>query len=238
MVQRRSLNPSFIWALIVVLVSQNLVIIPVMSRNFEDQKNYYSSPSPHTGDPQHSHHHGTSPSPPRGTGGSNNPTPSTPSTGSGGNVHSPPTSGTPSIPTVEPSTPTIPSLCPPSPLIPDPNTPITGTCIFWSTHPGLILKLLGWWGSVGGVFGSPATPTMGTDLSLPQALSNTRSDGIGALYREGTASYLNSLANKKFPFTTKEVKDSFVRAITSNKAAAAQAELFKQANEGHLKPKA
>ncbi|XP_043699072.1 protodermal factor 1 isoform X2 [Telopea speciosissima] len=248
MEQRRSLNPSFIWVLIVVIVSQNLVIIPVMSRNFEDQKHYYSSPSPHTGDPHKSPPHGTSPSPSHGSGGSCNPTPSTPSPpstgggGGGGYYHSPPSSGsgggTPSTPTVAPITPTIPSISsPPPPLMLDPNTPLGGTCNFWRTHPALIWSLLGWWGTVGGVFGVLATPATGTSLSLPQALANTRSDGIGALYREGTASFLNSMVNKKFPFTTKEVKDSFVRAVASNKAAAAQAELFKQANEGRLKRK-
>ncbi|KAJ4982060.1 hypothetical protein NE237_032897 [Protea cynaroides] len=278
--QRRSPNSLFIWALIAVFVSQNLVI-PVMSRTFEDQKNYYFPPTPCIEDPYKSPPHGTSPShgstpshgsggsynptpstpshgsggsynptpstPSHGSGGSHNPTPSTPSapsTGSGGYYHSPPSSGTgggtPSSPTVGPSTPTIPVISPPStPLLPDPNTPLTGTCTFWRTHPGLIWSLLGWWGTLGGVFGSAGigTTALGANLSLPQALANTRRDGIGALYREGTASYLNSMVNKKFPFTTTQVKDSFVRAVASNKAAAAQAELFKQANEGRLKPR-
>ncbi|MFS8027994.1 putative protodermal factor 1 [Helianthus anomalus] len=72
-------------------------------------------------------------------------------------------------------------------------------------------------------------------MNFQEALSNTRTDGIGALYREGAASLLNSMVNKNFPFTTSYVQDSFLAALRSNKAAAAQAEVFKLANEGRLK---
>lgn len=75
-------------------------------------------------------------------------------------------------------------------------------------------------------------------MSLQQALSNTRTDGYGSLYREGTASLLNSMVSHKFPYTTREVRESFVSALASNKAAAAQGQLFKQANEGKLKTRA
>ncbi|KAF8413642.1 hypothetical protein HHK36_001634 [Tetracentron sinense] len=196
--------------------------------------------------------HGT---PSHGSSGSYNPTPSTGS-GGGGYYHSPPSStpvittppftpiiepGTPNTPTVDPGTPNIPYISTPStPLLPDPNAPpfFIGTCDYWRTHSNAIWALLGWWGTVGGAFGVAATPAFGTNLSLLQALSNTRTDGIGALYREGTASLLNSMINKKFPFTTKQVKDGFSVALVSTKAAAAQAELFKSANEGRLKPRA
>nr|GMD90329.1 protodermal factor 1 [Ipomoea batatas] len=78
----------------------------------------------------------------------------------------------------------------------------------------------------------------GTNLNLLQALSNTRNDGFGELYREGTASLLNSmLSTNRFPYTTQHVRDSFGAALSSNTAAAAQARLFKLANEGRLKPK-
>ncbi|KAK9004267.1 hypothetical protein V6N11_002073 [Hibiscus sabdariffa] len=40
-----------------------------------------------------------------------------------------------------------------------------------------------------------------------------------------------------FPFSTKHVRESFVAALGSNSAAAAQAHLFKLANEGHLNPR-
>lgn len=107
---------------------------------------------------------------------------------------------------------------------------------YWKTHPEAILAILGYLGNIGELFGEEASSlAFGRDLSLPEALANTRTDGIGALYREGTASLLNSLVDGRFPFTTHQVKGSFAAAVTSDKAAATQAELFKQANEGRLK---
>ncbi|CAK9160227.1 unnamed protein product [Ilex paraguariensis] len=181
--------------------------------------------------------------------------PGTPSTPGGGYYNSPPTSGgstptAPSIPSItppttpiypvtpsSPGTPTIPGISTPSPPF-DPNSPFTGTCNFWSTNPGLIWGLFGWAGTLGGAFGTPSLPGTGASMSLQEALSNSNTDGLGALYREGTASLLNSMVNRRFPYTTTQVRDSFVRALGSNKAAAAQAHLFKLANEGRLKPRA
>ncbi|KAK8553228.1 hypothetical protein V6N13_089439 [Hibiscus sabdariffa] len=147
---------------------------------------------------------------------------------------SPPTPVIVSPPTpIDPGTPSIPT----PPFIPAPTPPIGGTCDFWRSHPTLIWGLLGWWGTLGNAFGGTSVPGFGATMSLPQALSNTRTDGFGALYREGTASYLNSMVNHRFPFSTKQVRESFVSALGSNNAAAAQARLFKLANEGHLKPR-
>nr|CAD1824128.1 unnamed protein product [Ananas comosus var. bracteatus] len=92
-----------------------------------------------------------------------------------------------------------------------------------------------YWGTVGRLFGSVAASAFGRNLSLPEALSNTRADGIGALYREGTASLLNSLINKRFAFTTQQVRDAFMTAVSSERSAMAQAQLFRKANEGHIK---
>ncbi|KAJ0103211.1 hypothetical protein Patl1_05417 [Pistacia atlantica] len=71
-------------------------------------------------------------------------------------------------------------------------------------------------------------------MSFQQALSNTCSDGYGALYREGTASWLNSLLNHRFPFTTDQVRQSFMSTLHLDKIAAAQARSrsLKPANEG------
>lgn len=81
-------------------------------------------------------------------------------------------------------------------------------------------------------------PGFGASVNLLEALSNTRTDGYGELYREGTAAMLNSMISKNFPYTTQQVRDGFGRAaLSSNQAAAAQAKLFKLANEGHLKPR-
>ncbi|KAL5997686.1 hypothetical protein ACLOJK_008616 [Asimina triloba] len=107
--------------------------------------------------------------------------------------------------------------------------------LFWGTHPALIWGLFGFWGTMGGIFGTACTSAFGSNLSLHQALLNTRNDGIGSLYREGTASLLNSMATTNFPYTAQQVKEHFMAALVSDKAAAAQAQLFKKANEGHLK---
>ncbi|KAK7305023.1 hypothetical protein VNO77_42921 [Canavalia gladiata] len=185
-------------------------------------------------------HHDPSPTPATPT------TPSTPSTPSnppsGGYYNTPPSYGGGSPPTpvtgsppttpIDPGTPNAPS----PPFLPSPS-PFSGTCNYWRTHPGIIWGLLGWWGTLGSAFGVTSVTGFSPGLSLPQALSNTRNDGIGALYREGTASFLNSLVNNKFPYTTNQVKDRFVASLNSNKAAEAQAHLFKMANEGRMKPK-
>ncbi|KAE8663702.1 Protodermal factor 1 [Hibiscus syriacus] len=180
--------------------------------------------------PSHTPSHGSPPSygggsPPSYGGGS------PPSYGGG----SPPSygGGSPPTPTIDPGTPSIPT----PPFFPAPTPPIGGTCDFWRSHPTLIWGLLGWWGTLGSALGVTSAPGFGATMSLPQALSNTRTDGIGALYREGTASFLNSMVNHRFPFSTKQVRESFVSALGSNSAAKAQARLFKLANEGHLKPR-
>ncbi|KAE8694362.1 Protodermal factor 1 [Hibiscus syriacus] len=253
-----------IWILVAGFLCQDS-FIPVMSINgFEDQENFFfPAPDPHTGTVPSGSHGGSPPThetPSHGSGGGYHPTP-TPSHGSGGGYHPTPTPSTPSdgdcgTPPHERSTPSRPSpshggynnyhspptpatVSPPSTPINDPpGTPhLSGTCDFWRSHPTLIWGLLGWWGNVGSAFGVTSTPGFGSTMSLPQSLSNTRNDGFGALYREGTASFLNSMVNKRFPFSTKHVRESFVAALSSNSAAAAQAHLFKLANEGNLKPR-
>ncbi|KAJ4822529.1 hypothetical protein Tsubulata_029559 [Turnera subulata] len=164
-----------------------------------------------------------------GGGGYYPPTP--PSSGGGG---SPPTPVIVSPPTT-PSTPGTPPYVPSPPLIPDPNSPFP--CNYWSNHPAIIWGLFGWWGTMGNAFGVTSIPGFGATMSLPQALSNTRTDGYGTLYREGTAALLNSMVTHRFPYTTAQVRQNFVAALHSNRAAASQGHLFKLANEGHLKPR-
>ncbi|KAK6917967.1 hypothetical protein RJ641_016389 [Dillenia turbinata] len=229
-----------VFVMVIGLLSQNFMV-PVLAATFGDQKNYYS-PDPHAITPPGGSHR----TPSHGGGGSYNPTPSTPSgrgsngSGGGGAYYRPPRS--PTTPIVNPpvltppttpivGTPTVPG--PPFPI--DPNTPFPGTCTFWRTHPAAIWGLFGWWGTVAAAFGVASVPGFGSNFSLQQALSNTRTDGYGNLYREGTASLLNSMVDKKFPFTTKQVRDHFAAGLASNKAAGAQAQLFKMANEGRLK---
>jgi len=99
----------------------------------------------------------------------------------------------------------------------------------------MITAVVGSLGNIGKTFGTACSLIVGKKLeNLHDALSNTRTDGIGALLREGAAAYLNSIVNKKFPFTTQQVKDCIVVAITSDGAASAQAEIFKKANDYHF----
>lgn len=104
------------------------------------------------------------------------------------------------------------------------------------THPGVVWGLFGFWCPLVRLFGPSAAVPFGRDLTVPEALANTRQDGVGALYREGTASLLNAMVDTRFAFTTQEVKDAFGAALSSGDdgAALAQAQLFKKANEGRV----
>ncbi|CAH9107446.1 unnamed protein product [Cuscuta europaea] len=191
------------------------------------------------------------------------PTPTTPIIVSPPTDPGTPTYTTPTIPTPSspishvPTTPTV-GLTPPIPFIPytppsvgtppftfNPSSPGPFPCTFWRTHPTMIWGLVGWNGnSVRSMFGmgsGSGAGGFGAGMSCLEALSNTRTDGLGELYREGTAAMLNALSSgRSFPYTADQVKVSFGRAAlsSSDSAAAAQANLFKLANEGHLKPAA
>jgi hypothetical protein len=89
--------------------------------------------------------------------------------------------------------------------------------------------------SMGHFFGGAGSSLGGAaDLSIQDALANTRTDGAGALLREGAAALLNSMTRSGFPYTTEQVRDAFTAAAAggSDTAAAAQAAAFKRANEG------
>uniref|UniRef100_A0A8R7TT78 Protodermal factor 1 n=1 Tax=Triticum urartu TaxID=4572 RepID=A0A8R7TT78_TRIUA len=165
-------------------------------------------------------HYGGSPTPTHGSGGGYNPTP-TPTYG---------TTPTPSYGTT-PSTPSTPSHdVPASPK----KHGFIGSCDYWKNHPDAIVAAIGSLGNIGKTFGAACSMIGGKKLgNMHDALSNTRTDGIGALIREGAAAYLNSIVNKKFPFTTQQVKDCIIVAVTSDGAASAQAGVFKKANEFH-----
>ncbi|XP_071905060.1 protodermal factor 1-like [Coffea arabica] len=200
----------------------------------------YGTPPANCGTPPSEGPATPTPSTPSGGGGSYQPPPTTPSTPTpivNPPIVNPPTIvSPPTTPGIEPGTPTIPGVTvPPAPPYGfDPNSP-PFSCNYWRTHPTLIWGLLGWWGTVGQTLGATSIPGFGSNMSVLQALSNTRTDGFGALYREGTASFLNSMVHRNFPYTTQQVRDTFVGALSSNKAAAHQAQLFKLANEGRVK---
>ncbi|XP_073007205.1 protodermal factor 1-like isoform X2 [Typha latifolia] len=254
MVSERSMKANPFICVVAVLGFVTMeVLSPVMARrsleDFADKKAYYSPPDPH----QHGHTPSTpscTPTPSHGGapshGGGSTPAPSH----GGGGYYNPPSSPIVTTPPVHPITPSplVPTT-PPTPFLPyiptppstptpfDPNFPpfFTGTCDFWRTHPSAIWALLGYWSTLGNFFGPVAVSTFGRNLSLQEALSNPRTDGFGALYREGTAALLNSMVNSRFAYTTQQVREAFTTAVGSNDAAAAQARLFKKANEGHMK---
>ncbi|KAG5544813.1 hypothetical protein RHGRI_017308 [Rhododendron griersonianum] len=214
----------------------------------------HGTPPSNCGTPPSGGHHTPTPSPPTGGSSYSPPTysysPPTYSTPPTPFVGTPPSTGTPPVtltpPTIDPGVPTTPTpgisfptppfAFPTPPFAFDPNSP-PFSCNYWRTHPTLIWGVLGFWGTMGSTLGATSVPGFGSSMSLQQALSNSRADGFGALYREGTASFLNSMVDRRFPFTTQQVRDNFVGAIGSNKAAGAQARVFKLANEGRLKPR-
>lgn len=99
----------------------------------------------------------------------------------------------------------------------------------------MIIAAVGSLGDLGKTFGVACRLIFGKEVgNLQDALSNTRTDGVGALLREGAAAYLNSVVSAKFPFTVQQVKDGILVAVTSSDGAAfAQAAIFKKANEHH-----
>ncbi|TVU33393.1 hypothetical protein EJB05_25208, partial [Eragrostis curvula] len=110
----------------------------------------------------------------------------------------------------------------------------TGSCDYWKNHSDVIFAAVGSVGNLGKTFGAACRLIVGKKMeNLHDALSNTGSDAIGALMRGGAAAYLNSIVNNKFPFTTQEVKDCILVAVTSDGAASAQAAVFKKANDYH-----
>ncbi|TVU22762.1 hypothetical protein EJB05_32480 [Eragrostis curvula] len=218
----------------------------------------YGSP-PHGGsgalpDPAHGGF-GTSPSAPSG-GGAYGGSPTTPAHGGGAYGSSPTTpahgggayggSPSPSHGAYGGGSPATPSTggfgtTSPMPFVPvDPHSPssLPGSCDYWRSHPMEIWSAIGGrfpTSSMGHFFGTGGGASFpGTNMSIQDALANTRSDGAGALLREGAAALLNSLTRAGFPYTTDQVRDAFAAAAAggSDGGAAAQAAAFKKANEG------
>ncbi|OEL13172.1 hypothetical protein BAE44_0025808 [Dichanthelium oligosanthes] len=195
---------------------------------------YGGSPST----PSHGGAYGSSPSTGGGYGGS----PSTPGGAYGGGSSPSPSHGGAYGGSPTPSYGDSPShgigTSSPTPFVPvDPHSlgSLPGSCDYWSSHPMEIWSALGgrFPSSMGHFFGA-AGSVGGADVSIQDALANTRSDGTGALLREGAAALLNSMTRAGFPYTTEQVRDAFAAAATggSDSAAAAQAAAFKKANEG------
>ncbi|KAL5211235.1 hypothetical protein ABZP36_022082 [Zizania latifolia] len=192
-----------------------------------EQKTYSATP-----------HYGGSPTPAYGSGGGHKPTATptpTPTYGSTPTTTPAPTYSTTPTPSygTTPSTPSTPSHDVPE--VPTKHEFI-GSCDYWKNHPDVIIAAIGSLGNIGKTFGAACSMIIGKKLeNLHDALSNTRTDGTSALLREGAAAYLNSIVNKKFPFTTQQVKDCIIVAVTSDGAASAQSGIFKKANDFHYK---
>ncbi|KAF8705674.1 hypothetical protein HU200_030869 [Digitaria exilis] len=178
--------------------------------------------------------HGSSPSSGGGAYGGSSP----PSTPGGGAYGSPSPSGgayggSSPTPTFGDSSPshdgTTTTTSSPSPKLP----PLTD-----DAHVTMVLSALGGQlpssmsSSMSHFFGGAAGSLGGGGVSIQDALANTRTDGAGALLREGAAALLNSMTRAgSFPYTTEQVRDAFAAASGSDGAAAAQAAAFKKANE-------
>ncbi|XP_073042198.1 uncharacterized protein [Primulina eburnea] len=237
MEKKRSVQAASVLLILSVMLSQNLVLSA--ANYFEEQKNFFNFPPSVYTPPSQGSGSGSYPCPTPSKGGSYTPTPSkggsykSPTPSKGGSYGKPPSKGYSSSPVYHAppvSTPTPVHKTPPSSLQ---NPPYS--CIYWKTHPGLISAVFGWWGTVGSAFNTPTIPGFSPSTSLLQALSNTRTDGYGDLYREGTAALLNSMAHSaSYPYSAAQVKDGFTAALSSNHAAAVQAKLYKMANEARV----
>ncbi|CAI9787683.1 unnamed protein product [Fraxinus pennsylvanica] len=92
------------------------------------------------------------------------------------------------------------------------------------------------------ITGTPLTPTVvipptvpstpGISVPSPPFPFDPNSPPFTVM--EDTAALLNSMLHGRFACTIKEVRDSFIAVLSSNNDAAAQAQLFKLANEGRL----
>ncbi|KVH95855.1 hypothetical protein Ccrd_002072 [Cynara cardunculus var. scolymus] len=246
--RRSQTSCLLVCGLVAALLSQNFVFLAASS-SFQDEKNFYFPPiDPNVGSPPVALSPPIVPSPPigygpygtppptRGSGGSTPPVHHTPSHGGGGHHHhggSPPVNCGNPTPHHSPPKHVDPSPVPPTPSTghhnPSPAPPTGGYHYYPPPSNG---------GSVPSsppIVLPPTTPGIPFPSSPP--FDPHSPPVIGGTCEEGTASLLNSMVNKNFPFTTSHVRDSFVAAVGSNKAATAQARVFKLANEGHMKPR-
>lgn len=258
MARSKRMYSSYLCLMVVVLV-QSLSTPADCGRSIQevsDQKNYYVPSTPHDSSSPPKYSSPNSPACPTpsdgGSSGGGHSTPTTPS----GHHHATPTyGGTPpsstpgtTVPSAPYSTPgtNVPSPPYSSPAITVPSPPTTydpsvppfhpGTCSYWTAHPEKIVVVIGKFGTtVGDFFGVACVFAYGKNPTLHDAVANTNTGGIGALLREGTTALLNSLACKSFPLTQQQVTSAFAAALGTDGSAAAQAEVFKVANEGRYK---
>jgi hypothetical protein len=157
--------------------------------------------------------------------------------------YSPPASVSPVVPT--PDVPYTPTPYTPTDPVPTPTPSSPGTCTWWSSNTGsfpdvvsivsTILDLFtsltgGSGGSDGGGITSIISSIFGSQMTIYQGLTNTRTDGFGALARQSSAALLNSLTRRDYPFNALQVKVQFRNALGSQQQAFATARMFENAN--------
>lgn len=132
--------------------------------------------------------------------------------------------------------PTPPVIDAPAVAAPPPHA---GSCSYWSkAHPSTLPDLLSFITPILDIFSSGAgsssiqtiTSIFGSQMTLHQGLTNTRTDSYGALLRQGSAAVLNSYTYSSYPYNPTQVKSAFRGALVSQQAAAVQATKFENAN--------
>ncbi|KAH9290498.1 hypothetical protein KI387_034615 [Taxus chinensis] len=143
---------------------------------------------------------------------------------------------TPTEPDHKPSIPDVPTYgSTPTDNIPHiPEVPMKGTgdgsCDFWSSNFGSWPDILSTMSTIASIFGKPASSMFPSSMTLLQALQNSNSDPYSSLLKQASASMLNAFVYKNFKFSPEDVKAKFGAALTSPRAAGAQAFQFAQAN--------
>ncbi|KAH9300782.1 hypothetical protein KI387_012365, partial [Taxus chinensis] len=105
-----------------------------------------------------------------------------------------------------------------------------GSCDFWSSNFGSWPDILSTMSTIASIFGKPASSMFPSSMTLLQALQNSKSDAYSSLLKQASASMLNAFAYNNFEFSPEDVKAKFGAALTSPRAAAAQASEFARAN--------
>lgn len=104
---------------------------------------------------------------------------------------------------------------------------------YWSSRTESWPRMVPQMSTVSKVFGSRAYERYRYDLTLLEAAS--RNDDLGnafvRLVKESTAALLNSYARKGYPYNAWQVKTLLIQALVSKKAAALQAQRFREANQ-------
>lgn len=112
---------------------------------------------------------------------------------------------------------------------------------WWSSNPGsfpdfisILSTLVDLFSSVSGGsgsgIGSIISGIFGGQMTVYQGLTNTRTDGYGALARHSSAALLNSFTRRDYAYSPLQVKMQFRSALGSQQQAFQMARVFENAN--------